>query len=904
LHSYAVLDGATDAALDALVRVASNICETPIALVSLIDRDRQWFLSRHGLDARETPRDISFCGHVVFNKALLEVEDATLDPRFADNPLVTGAPNIRFYVGAPLVNDDGAALGTLCVIDRVSRKLSERQVSALTELSTAVMKLLEARKAEGARRAAEARADELSIDIRLVLDVMPAMVAYWDKSLRNRFANKMYADVLGKSSEGMRGLHFFDALGQQRLSEETRVAAHAALCGERQTFERTIDLPTKGTVDVLVDMVPDVREGEVRGFVTVVRDVSATRRAAVELSAHAEIVRDREARLRATFDGMAEGVVYQDATGQILECNSAAEMILSLSRDQLCGRKSIDPRWRAVRGDGTPFPGETHPAMVALRTGERSRNVPMGVHRPDGTLAWISINAEPMFAPGQDKPYAAITTFRDVTERVVQEVELASERALLSTALSSLPGAIVTVFDAELRVVRAFGNEVRARDVGGLFEPIHRVNVEAGALACLNGQASRIDASRGGKRFDLAFVPLELQGARRGLAVAYDVTERDALRDRLMRQERLVTTGTLAAGVGHEINNPLSYVMANLDFSMDELRAISGATPPPRVAELIQVLAEAREGAERIRKIVRGLRAFAREEPVSAPTDVRAAIEMSINMAMHELRQKASVTTKIDDVPMILGDEARLSQVVVNLLVNAAQAFPKSNVAQNHITVRTYLATDGRVAIEVSDNGPGIPEETLSRIFDPFFTTKPLGVGTGLGLSICHSVVTALGGEIQCETKLGEGTTFRVLIPTTIEPTVTTVGPASMLPRGRVLVVDDEEAVLKSVARLLQAQHDVVAVSDSRDALRLLLDPRERFDVVFCDLMMPHFTGMDVHSRVKEANPELAERFVFITGGAVREDIRAFLNEVPNERLDKPFSSQNLRGIARRFFRK
>ncbi|WP_224366139.1 PAS domain-containing sensor histidine kinase [Hyalangium versicolor] len=242
--------------------------------------------------------------------------------------------------------------------------------------------------------------------------------------------------------------------------------------------------------------------------------------------------------------------------------------------------------------------------------------------------------------------------------------------------------------------------------------------------------------------------------------------ELEATRNALVQAERLATAGQLAAGVGHEINNPLAYVLANVMYAVEELGQLHAPVAGVDLAEVKQALVQAQKGAERIRDIVRDLRIFARGDPeVIGPVDVQAALEFSIAMAAHEIRQRAQLVRNYEPVPFVQGNETRLGQVFLNLLLNAAQATPEGAVEQHRVTVRLCTAGEGRVCIEVSDTGKGIAAEHLSRIFEPFFTTKPVGVGTGLGLSVCHGIVTGLGGQIEVDSHPGQGTTFRVLLP-------------------------------------------------------------------------------------------------------------------------------------------
>jgi two-component system cell cycle sensor histidine kinase/response regulator CckA len=252
-----------------------------------------------------------------------------------------------------------------------------------------------------------------------------------------------------------------------------------------------------------------------------------------------------------------------------------------------------------------------------------------------------------------------------------------------------------------------------------------------------------------------------------------DVTERKRAEEALRKSEkqlrmadRLATVGTLSAGVAHEINNPLAYTLANLSYVRDALARLPEALPGIDVAELRASVAEASEGAERVRRIVKDMKTLSRmdDERVGA-VDVEAALDASVNMASHELRQRAQVVKEYGDVPLVRCNEGRLVQVFLNLLVNATHAFSTNVPERNEVRLVTCVDRNGRVAVEISDTGMGIPEDVLPRIFDPFFTTKPVGVGTGLGLSICHSLVTAMGGEIEVASKMGVGTRFLILLP-------------------------------------------------------------------------------------------------------------------------------------------
>jgi two-component system NtrC family sensor kinase len=260
------------------------------------------------------------------------------------------------------------------------------------------------------------------------------------------------------------------------------------------------------------------------------------------------------------------------------------------------------------------------------------------------------------------------------------------------------------------------------------------------------------------------------------LILVRDITQQKELEQRMLQQERLASLGTLAAGVAHEVNNPLSYVSANLNFAVEGLAEVhralqaTGAVPEPAwlertVGECVEALLDAQEGTGRIRQVVGDLRTFARGEDKSeSQADVRRALEAAIGIATSELRHRARVITRLDSVPLVRGSEARLGQVFLNLLINAAQAIPEGAPEKNRVEVRLREEA-GQVVIEIEDTGVGVPPELRERIFDPFFSTKPVGVGTGLGLSICHGIVTGMGGDISVESSGSQGSCFRVRLP-------------------------------------------------------------------------------------------------------------------------------------------
>jgi PAS domain S-box-containing protein len=418
---------------------------------------------------------------------------------------------------------------------------------------------------------------------------------------------------------------------------------------------------------------------------------------------------------------------------------------------------------------------------------------------------------------------------------------------------------------------------------------------------------------------DLRVLAIEWGGERALIGISRDLTERRDTQAQVIRADRLSAMGTLAAGVAHEINNPLAYLMLNLQYLMRELPRFDGE--PTKRAALLERLSEAEHGARRVSAIVGDLKTFARPEqhdrgPVSVPSIVMAAAKV----AGPQIYERARLVESYEDVPLVDASAARLEQVFINLLVNAAHAIPEGAPADHEISA-TVRAEGERVVVEVRDTGVGIPLDMQSRVFDPFFTTKPRGVGTGLGLPISRGIVISAGGDISVSSTPGVGTLFRVTLPAMAdsdrppppsrdrppppEPSAPSaaISSSSLAVRGRVLVVDDEPLVADMLRRALADAHDVAIETDAAAALAYVLSGKE-LDVIFCDLLMPIMSGMDLYDEVRQKRPGVEEKIVFMTGGAFTERAAVFLASVPNPKLSKPFDLGELERVVTRALRR
>ena len=391
------------------------------------------------------------------------------------------------------------------------------------------------------------------------------------------------------------------------------------------------------------------------------------------------------------------------------------------------------------------------------------------------------------------------------------------------------------------------------------------------------------------------------------LAVVRDISARRELIARTMHMDRMLAVGTLAAGVGHEINNPLASVMANLEFvsgqverTRNELEKLARqeSSVTERVAELSEiggVLSDISEGVGRIREIARDLKTFARNDEEKRPVDLRAVADSALRMAAPEVRHRARIARAYDSVPPVWASESRISQVLLNLIINSAHAIEEGAYDSNEISVR--IRSEGKsVIVEVADTGCGIAPEDLQRLFTPFFTTKPIGTGTGLGLSISRRIVRSFGGEIVVSSKPGRGTTMRVVLPAAERTSRPPGTPSQSPPRSaRILFIDDERLVGAAFQRAFSREHEVVVVESASEALARL-NAGEQFDAIFCDINMTGVSGLKFHDEIERTLPHLIPRLVMVTAGTQLRDARGF-ESLKAPVLEKPLGPEQVRSV-------
>lgn len=490
---------------------------------------------------------------------------------------------------------------------------------------------------------------------------------------------------------------------------------------------------------------------------------------------------------------------------------------------------------------------------------------------------------------------------------------------LLKLVVDNL-SAMVAYWDADQRCRfanraynRWFGVDPQTllgRDMRDFLGPLYELN-RPYIEGALRGEPQEFerdipDPSGGPPRRSLAqYIPDVVDGRVRGFCVLVtEVTRLKQAEEALLRMERqlqaserLAALGGLAAGIAHEINNPLTVVVANLELAQRDLEA---SWPMQRA--LGEMLRDARAAASHISQLMEAITLLARSDSAKPqPVDVNDMLSRSIDLASTSLRYRARLTRDFAEVGQIWGSAAQLVQIFVNLINNAAHSCTSAAPGEIRVSSRRSGTT---VTIEIADNGCGLPAPVRSRVMNPFFTATD-EEGMVLGLSIAAAIVKGIGGEISVAHGDNGENVFRISLPA-VGPDVSSgpelssgIGnappPAGRRSPPRVLVIDDEPAVAKTLARVLAKDCQVVICTHSPQALQLLLDPSEPpFALIFCDLMMPELSGDALYHQVASARPDVARRFVLMTGGAFTADGRRFIPGAPVPVLDKPFDLKRL----------
>lgn len=517
---------------------------------------------------------------------------------------------------------------------------------------------------------------------------------------------------------------------------------------------------------------------------------------------------------------------------------------------------------------------------------------------PRAIPAVVARGSGPPVSFSRDRTDAELRAVLDSVDNGILILDMDGRVRYVNTRLAQLFGLDLRTsergrdFDSLLREIRGSLREA---------EPVVRRWREQARVA-QQPFVEEVEVTRPSRRVieRLARPILGLEGRPVGwLEVYRDVTGARLIQTKLLQTEKMAAIGQLVSGIAHELNNPLTSIQG---YAQLLLAKDSG---PERSADAKRIYQE----AERAARIVKNLLLFAREtRPEPRPVNLNEIVERTLALRSYELKvENIAVECDLErPAPITLADSNQIQQVLLNLIVNAEHAMQSAR-GSGRLRLRTRRVGPARVALEVSDDGPGIPREIQSRIFDPFFTTKPVGIGTGLGLSLVYGIVHQHGGDISVDSEPGRGTTFLVELPLLdkAETDLETGGvrpPELEIPMrisGRhILIIEDEPTVAQLVADVLVEEgHRVDVFLNSREAVRVL--SQEHYDLVICDLKMPELDGRAVHEELVRSGNPIRHRFLLVTGDTLAPRTVDFLEKSGLPHLAKPFLVEELKRFVK-----
>ncbi|WP_430686216.1 GAF domain-containing protein [Leptolyngbya sp. AN02str] len=950
LHRYDILDTDAEPAYDDLVQLAAQICHVPIALISLIDGDRQWFKARIGTELTETPRDIAFCNYTIQSNEPLVVTDPQIDPRFAENPLVTGPLKIRFYAGAPLITPEGYRIGSICVIDQLPHSPCSEQVAALQRLSRQVISQMELRQSFAALRQSEEQLYRLVKHMPVMLNAfdIDGNITVWNDECE-RITGYSAEEMIGKP-DALQRLYPNPVYLQQQLSSWERRG------NSYRNWEWSLTCKDGSVRTIAWSNVADQFPIPGWRFWGVGIDVTEQKQAECALRQQTErehLVADIANRIRQSLD-LTEILNTTVAEVQrLLKADRVLTYRIDSQGEGMVTHEAVAAGYPRIQDQVLPkeiFPTECHelyrrgrvravmnveqddmsPCLVEMLRGMQVKAklvVPilykeelwglLVVHQCSDVRQWQPWEAELLMqlatqvaiAIHQSELYQQVQC--ELAERIQAEYKIRDQAALLDVATDAI---WVQDLDHYIRywnrgAERLYGwlaeevchrpvEEFLYREPASTITQIRETTLRHGQWQgelrqwTKDGQEIVVE-SRWALVYDLAEQPKAI------LMVNTDITQKKSLEHQVLRTQRMESIGTLAGGIAHDLNNLLAPILMAVPLLEQQLCEQDGS----KNCQWLNVVEQsARRGAGLVRQVL----SFARGvEGERSPLELKHLVWEIQQIVEETFPKTLTLSTNVPyDLWAVCGDATQLHQILMNLCLNARDAMPcggtlcldacNLELTEDFTQFQLDAKVGPYVRITVSDTGMGIPKDILDRIFDPFFTTKTTGKGTGLGLSTVMTIVKSHGGFVTVSSQVDCGTTFQVYLPAIQDPAIASPARSILVSNcdAVVLIVDDEPLMREvTQASLEKYGCQVLTASNGIEAIQIFTRHQDKIQLVIVDMMMPLMGGTTTIQRLKDINPHIK---IISTSGLEAPHLSLEpLTEISGSLL-KPFTTEEL----------
>lgn len=907
LESYNILDTLPEKELDALVKLAAEVCKTPIALISLIDDKRQWFKANLGLNASETPRNISFCQHAIAqNDDVYEVPNALENEVFVKNPLVTGDPNIRFYAGAPLVNQDGYKLGTLCVIDTSPKKLTDDQKQTLKILSNFVITQFELRKTKMDLESSRNRY------LRLVEEAGD-IIYTCDMEGRFNFISSAITKFSGYSSEELIGRHFSEIVAPES-KKQTNIFYLRQL--RNKTPKTNMEFPMimkNGSLHWIEQtVVLSYHEGEISGFQGIVRDI-ADRKTAEEKADRAMEIFSKIFKSSPVAMSLASF-----NPNQFSEVNESFVKLSGYSNEDVIGKNS---------GEIGLLP-EKERVIVSKIFSEKGylKNYETKIITKTGEDKHILFSTEVLNIGGTK---LGLSTYFDITKRKNYEIELFNARALLSEAmqigkLGSFENNVLTqtiTWSEEIYRMMEMPINTRPLTYEEYMSAIHpddlvmvldriKKTIESKEP---DENVNRFITGKGNvKWIQTRVIPFydnkgnitAFRGTMQDITISKEL-EKELIKAKELAEQSSVAKEQFLANMSHEIRTPINGVIGFTEL----------LTKTKLNKEQKEFVAAIDTSGKNLLSVVNNILDYSKIDAgmmtiEEIPLSIRStfsSLSVLFSQRAREKKIKISFTADKNIPEVVIGDSARLTQIITNLVGNAIKFTDKGRI-QITATLDKKTKEKTRVKFSVLDTGIGIPKDKITSVFERFTqgsndTNRKYG-GTGLGLSIVKKLVELQEGSINVKSILGKGSSFNFTIVYKTAPEGSHVSKkknSSVLQteagnkKLNILLVEDNKINQKLTVRVL---NDFGFKNDVAENGKIAVDKlkSKRFDLVIMDMQMPVMDGYEatgiIRNKLKSEVPILA-----MTAHAMSSEKEKCLRLGMNDYISKPFKAQELYSI-------